>query len=233
MTTAPQDRINAYWTRRAPSYDEYVQRPERFARDQEVWAGIWRDALGAGARDVLDVGTGSGQVAMVLAGLGHRVTGIDLSEGMLEHARRHAAAMTDGPVILADDAVAPDFPPASFDAVTSRYLMWTLRHPDVAVANWARLLRPGGTVAVVDSTWFPHGLDAAPENLNGHYDQGVREVLPLATATSIDATAAVLERAGLRDVTVTPLTAIFELDREFGVAPDHEHQLQYLVTGRA
>ncbi|MDP9793641.1 hypothetical protein J2S43_002153 [Catenuloplanes nepalensis] len=27
MTTAPQDRINAYWTHRAPSYDEYVRRP--------------------------------------------------------------------------------------------------------------------------------------------------------------------------------------------------------------
>lgn len=228
-----QDRINAYWTGRAPGYDEYVQRPERFAADQQAWSAVWAQALPPAPLDVLDVGTGTGQVAMVLAGLGHRVTGIDLSEGMLEQARRHAAAMVDGPDIRHGDAVAPDFPAGSFDAVTSRYLMWTLREPQVAVANWVRLLRPGGTVAVVDSTWFPDGLDNASENFAGHYDSEVRAMLPLAAATSIDQTVEVLTQAGLHEVTVAPLTSIFELDRRFGVAPDHELQLQFLISGRS
>ncbi|WP_326552462.1 class I SAM-dependent methyltransferase [Micromonospora sp. NBC_01813] len=228
-----QDRINTYWTGRAPGYDEYVQRPERFAADQQAWSAVWATALPPAPLDVLDVGTGTGQVAMVLAGLGHRVTGIDLSEGMLEQARRHAAAMVDGPDIRHGDAVAPDLPAGSFDAVTSRYLMWTLREPQVAVANWVRLLRPGGTVAVVDSTWFPDGLDNASENFAGHYDSEVRAMLPLAAATSIDQTVEVLAQAGLHDVAVTPLTSIFELDRRFGVAPDHELQLQFLISGRS
>ncbi|GGM18199.1 MULTISPECIES: class I SAM-dependent methyltransferase [Micromonospora] len=228
-----QHRIDAYWNGRAPSYDEYVQRPDRFADDQRAWSEIWSRALPDPPLDVLDVGTGTGQAAMVLAGLGHRVTGIDLAEGMLERARRHAAAMADGPVIRHGDAVHPDFPAASFDAVTSRYLMWTLREPEVAVANWIRLLRPGGTVAVVDSTWFPDGLPETPGGLADHYDDQVRAMLPLAAAQSIDQTVAVLEKAGLDDVTVTPLTSVYELDRRFGVAPDHEHQLQFLVTGRA
>jgi ubiquinone/menaquinone biosynthesis C-methylase UbiE len=227
-----QDRINAYWTGRAPSYDEYVQRPDRFAADQQAWSAIWSQALPAAPLDVLDVGTGTGQAAMVLAGLGHRVTGIDLSEGMLAQARRHAAAITNGPVIQLGDAVHPDFPAASFDAVTSRYLMWTLREPETAVANWARLLRPGGTIAIVDSTWFPNGLDNATANFAHHYDSQVQAMLPLATATSINQTVAVLEQAGLAAVTVTPLTSIFELDRQFGVAPNHDHQMQYLITGR-
>ncbi|QKW15049.1 MULTISPECIES: class I SAM-dependent methyltransferase [unclassified Micromonospora] len=230
MTT--QERINAYWTGRAPEYDEYQQRPDRLADDQRAWAQIWAQALPAAPLDVLDVGTGTGQVAMVLAGLGHRVTGIDLAEGMLAEARRHAATVTDGPVIRLGDAVAPDFPAASFDAVTSRYLMWTLREPQRAVANWIRLLRPGGTVAVVDSTWFPHGLDNASENFTGHYDSQVQAELPLATATSIDKTVAVLEESGLTDVTAVPLTSIYELDHRYGVAPNHEHQMQYLVSGR-
>ncbi|MEV6815758.1 methyltransferase domain-containing protein [Micromonospora sp. NPDC051296] len=230
MTT--QDRINAYWTGRAPGYDEYQQRPDRLAADQQAWSAIWAKALPPAPLDVLDVGTGTGQVAMVLAGLGHRVTGIDLADGMLDRARQHAAAMANGPVIQHGDAVHPDFPAASFDAVTSRYLMWTLREPEAAVANWARLLRPGGTVAVVDSTWFPNGLDNASENFVGFYDAQVQSALPLATAKSIDHTVAVLERAGLAEVTVTPLTSIFDLDRQFGVAPNHEHQMQFLVTGR-
>ncbi|MFI7024720.1 class I SAM-dependent methyltransferase [Micromonospora sp. NPDC049900] len=230
MTT--QERINAYWTGRAPDYDAYQQRPDRLADDQRAWSEIWSKALPPAPVDVLDVGTGTGQVAMILAGLGHRVTGVDLSEGMLAEARRHAAAVPGGPVIQLGDAVAPDFPAGSFDAVTSRYLMWTLREPQTAVANWIRLLRPGGVVAVVDSTWFPDGLDNASENFTGHYDSQVQAELPLATATSIDKTVAVLEEAGLADVTAVPLTSIYELDRRYGVAPNHEHQMQYLVTGR-
>ncbi|WP_416903898.1 class I SAM-dependent methyltransferase [Micromonospora echinospora] len=227
-----QDRINAYWTGRAPSYDEYQQRPDHLAVDQQAWSEVWKDALPPAPSDVLDVGTGSGQVAMVLAGLGHRVTGIDLAEGMLDRARQHAASMPNGPVIRRGDAVHPDFPSGSFDAVTSRYLMWTLREPEVAVANWVRLLRPGGTIAVVDSTWFPDGLENASENFTEHYDPQVQAVLPLATAQSIDQTVTVLETAGLTQVTVTPLTSIYELDRRFGVAPNHEHQMQFLVTGQ-
>jgi SAM-dependent methyltransferase len=227
-----QERINDYWTGRAPSYDADVQRPERFAADQETWSKIWNDALPAGPLDVLDVGTGSGQVAMVLAGLGHRVTGIDLAEGMLERARAHAATMPEPrPVITRGDAVKPDFTPGSFDAVTSRYLMWTLREPEAAVANWVALLRPGGLVAVVDTTWFPDGIGGA-DAFTRSYDSVVQSELPLATAKSIDETAGVLERAGLSAVTVTPLDAIYELDRRFGVSENHEHQMQYLVTGR-
>lgn len=232
MTTA-QDRINAYWTGQAPSYDEYQQQPERFADDTEAWSRVWAGALPAGPLDVLDVGTGSGRVALILAALGHRVTGIDLAEGMLDIANRHAATVAAAPVFRLGDAVRPDFPDHSFDAVTGRYVMWTLREPETAVANWIRLLRPGGTVAVVDSTWFPGGLDNASEKFVGCYAGEVGAAVPLATATSIDQTAAVLQRAGLTGVTVEPLTTIYQLDQKYGVAPDHELRLQYLLTGRA
>ncbi|MFI5933805.1 class I SAM-dependent methyltransferase [Actinoplanes sp. NPDC051494] len=218
-----QDRINGYWTGRAPAYDDYQQRPERVAADTAAWSRVWSQALPVAPADVLDVGTGSGQVAMVLAGLGHRVTGIDLADGMLDRARAHAATVDNPPDIRRGDAVHPDFPPAGFDAVVSRYLMWTLREPRVALENWIRLLRPGGTIAVVDSTWFPRGVDI--------YDDAVRAALPLAAATSIQQTVTVLEQAGLTEVTLTPLTTILDLDREYGVADNHDVQLQYLVKG--
>ncbi|WP_328475201.1 class I SAM-dependent methyltransferase [Actinoplanes sp. NBC_00393] len=230
-----QDRINAYWTGRAPAYDEYQQRPDRLAADDQAWSEIWQSALSGVPRDVLDVldvGTGSGQVAMTLARLGHRVTGVDLAEGMLERARAHAATIEGGPDFRLGDAVDPGFPDATFDAVVGRYVMWTLREPQTAVANWIRLLRPGGIVAMVDSTWFPDGLDNASENFAGFYDDSVQAVLPLAAAKSIDETVLLMANAGLRDVTATPLTTIYRLDQQYGVAENHEVQMQFLITGR-
>lgn len=227
-TTDPavlQDSINAYWTERAPSYDAYQQRPERRDLDVEVWDRVWSAALPPAPADVLDVGTGSGHVARLLAGLRHRVTGIDLSEGMLEIARQHAARDAYPPRFLLGDAVAPDFADESYDAVVGRYVMWTLRDPEAAVARWLRLLRPGGVVAMADSTWFTDGLgDLYGERPDGH--------LPLADARSIDEVADAMRRGGLVDVTVTPLDEVLELDRAHGVAPGHDVQLQYVLTGR-
>ncbi|RYB92089.1 class I SAM-dependent methyltransferase [Nocardioides oleivorans] len=231
-----QHSINDYWTRRAPAYDAYQQRPERRDLDLEVWRGIWSAALPAAPADVLDVGTGSGHVARLVAGLGHRVTGIDLSPGMLEIAAGDAAsdATSDAtsdvtsdvtpPRFLAGDAVDPDFAEQSFDAVVGRYVMWTLRDPETAVARWVRLLRPGGVVAMADSLWFTDGLgELYGERPEGH--------LPLADARSIEEVADALRRGGLVDVAVTPLEQVRELDRAHGVAPGHEVVLQYLLTG--
>ncbi|SEC92439.1 Methyltransferase domain-containing protein [Nocardioides exalbidus] len=228
-----QDSINDYWTRRAPDYDAYQQRPERRDLDVAVWADIWSAALPEAPADVLDVGTGSGHVARTIAGLGHRVTGIDLSPGMLEIAAEHAASdacavagsgMTP-PRFLTGDAVAPDFAEQSFDAVVGRYVMWTLRDPEAAVASWVRLLRPGGVVAMADSLWFTDGLgELYGERPEGH--------LPLADARSIDEVADAMRRGGLVDVSVTPLEQVRELDREHGVAPGHDLVLQHLLTGR-
>jgi SAM-dependent methyltransferase len=231
-TRRAQDAMNDYWTRRAVPYDEHQQRPERLAADREAWGEVWTAALGEEPLEVLDVGTGSGYVACTLAGLGHRVTGIDLAEGMLERARLHAAGMPNPPRFEPGDAVDPGYPHGSFDALVNRYVMWTLREPDRALARWRELIRPGGTLAVVDSPWFPCGLHVgASEEFARAYGDEVRAALPLAEAGSIEATATAIEAAGFRDVEVRPLTTLLELDKEYGVAPNHEVQVQYLVRG--
>lgn len=231
-----QADLNAYWSGRALEYDAHQRRPERLARDLVTWTQIWRDALPDAPADVLDLGTGSGFVAFVLAGLGHRVTATDLSEGMIEMARSHAGSVgqVGGPDFRIGDAVDPDFAPTSLDAITNRYLMWTLREPERALANWRRLLRPGGVLAVVDGLWFPDGLAAnQTPGFATSYGVQARAHLPLAEAGSIEATGDLLRAAGFRDVTTTPLTSILELDREFGVAPGHDLTVQHLVRGVA
>lgn len=226
-----QTGINSYWTGRAADYDAAQRRPERRDRDLAAWSQVWGSALPPAPADVLDLGTGSGFVAFVHAGLGHRVVATDLAEGMIEVARSHAHG-AGAPDFRLGDAVDPDFAPGSFDAITNRYLMWTLREPLVALANWHRLLRPGGVLAVVDGLWFPEGLEAnTTPGFAASYDEEVRRALPLAEARSIDETAEVIRSAGFRDVTVTPLTTILELDREYGAAPGHEVTVQQLIRG--
>ncbi len=115
--------------------------------------------------------------------------------------------------------------------------MWTLRDPGAALENWRRLLRPGGVLALVDSTWFPDGLEAASatdvaDDFLRLYDDEVREALPLAAARTIEDTRVLVERAGFVDVEVRPLTTILDLDRRYGVAPGHHVQTKYLVRAR-
>lgn len=244
MSTLPevQASLDEYWSGRAPEYDAYQQRFERAALDRKAWSEVFSAALPPAPADVLDVGTGSGYVAFLLASLGHRVTATDHAEGMLEIARSRGEDLRGrgepAPTIATGDAVAPDFPEASLDAITSRYLLWTLREPDSALQAWRRLLRPGGVLVAVDSTWFPDGIDpASADGAHGDdegafaraYHGGVRAALPLAEARSIEAVADRVRAAGFRDVTVTPLEAVHALDLEHGVAPGHEVQMQYLI----
>lgn len=159
-----QQKINHYWNQRAEKYHSFQVSTDRAIVDKQVWENIFRDAIGQSQR-VLDVGTGSGFVAHLLADAGYSVQGIDLSSEMIRIARAHvvpeqrdqhsALDSSGGSASFSlGDALDPPFMPQSFDAVVSRYVMWTLREPTEAMRNWARLLVPGGRLAVVDAPGF-------------------------------------------------------------------------------
>ena len=121
----------------------------------------WRRALVARVPNdggtVLDVATGTGLVAALLLARGHAVTGLDQSAEMLAAARRRF----DGRVPLVE-ASATDipFPDASFDHLTFTYLLRYVDDPGATLAELARVVRPGGTVAsaefcVPEGVWRP------------------------------------------------------------------------------
>ncbi len=103
--------------------------------------------VGPGSR-VLDVATGTGDLAVALAARGADVTGMDFSPGMLELARRKAPALA----FEEGDALALTHPDASFDAATVGFGARNFADLDRGLAEMARVVRPGGRVVVLEIT---------------------------------------------------------------------------------
>lgn len=104
-----------------------------------------------GDERVLDVATGSGHVALELAGRlpRGRVTGVDFSAGMLAQARKKAAARGVKNVEFAEmDMQDLRFADASFDAATCAFGIFFVEDMESALAHIASKVKPGGTVAL-------------------------------------------------------------------------------------
>jgi demethylmenaquinone methyltransferase/2-methoxy-6-polyprenyl-1,4-benzoquinol methylase len=96
---------------------------------------------------VLDVATGTGLVAEQLLARGHRVTGLDQSPDMLAVARQRFGDRVD---IVEASATDIPFPNASFDHLTFTYLLRYVDDPGATLAELARVVRPGGTIASLE-----------------------------------------------------------------------------------
>lgn len=103
---------------------------------------------------VLDVGTGTGVVAVTAARAGAKVTGLDLTPALLDEARENARITLQGDIVWTEgDAENLPYPDASFDVVVSQFGHMFAPRPEVAVAEMRRVLRPGGRIAF--ATWPP------------------------------------------------------------------------------
>jgi SAM-dependent methyltransferase len=106
----------------------------------------------AGQR-VLDVGCGTGVVAVTAARLGANVTGLDLTPALLEKARQNAEIAGVSIDFHEGDIEALPFQDATFDTVLSQFGHIFAPRPSVAVSEMLRVLRPGGRIGF--STWPP------------------------------------------------------------------------------
>lgn len=155
----------AYWTGRAPGYSQ-VNRSELSSGQRAVWRGVLDEQIGLRfpgrapqTLSVLDVGTGPGFFAILLAEQGFRVTAVDYTDSMLRQARRNAGSLADGIDFLRMDAEDLAFPDGQFDLVLSRNVTWNLHDPQRAYREWTRVLRAGGLLLNFDANWYRYLYD--------------------------------------------------------------------------
>ena len=155
----------AYWTGRASGYSE-VNQTELGSGQRQKWRDCLQSEIArhfpAAAADslrILEVGTGPGFFAILLAELGYDVTAIDLTPAMLAEAKKNAGALAERIRFMEMNAESLDFKEALFDVLISRNLTWNLPHPDAAYAEWARVLKPGGLLLNFDANWYAYLFD--------------------------------------------------------------------------
>ncbi len=136
----------------AESYDRYAALLS-FGQDPR-WRRFLVERVEARPDDtVLDVACGTGAISLALARrYGCAVVGIDQSVEMLAEGRRRVvAAGLEARVRLEEGrAETLDFPDATFDALTSGYLLRYVADPAATLAELARVVRPGGRIAALD-----------------------------------------------------------------------------------
>ena len=123
---------------------------------------------------VLDVGTGPGVLLVELAARRPdlRLTGVDLSPDMIAVASRNLAPFGARVRALVGDVTRLPLPDRSFDLIVSSLSLHHWDHPQAAVPELARILRPDGRVCIYDFPFAPFDklTDAARTRsvLNGH-----------------------------------------------------------------
>jgi demethylmenaquinone methyltransferase/2-methoxy-6-polyprenyl-1,4-benzoquinol methylase len=145
------DAVRGMFDRIAPVYD---------AMNHVMTAGLdrrWRklavsEVVWPGDR-VLDACCGTGDLAVEAERRGGRVVGLDFSEPMLERARRKSGAIE----WVQGDALALPFGDAEFDAATVGFGVRNLADLEDGLRELARVLRPGGKLAVLEIT-RPRGI---------------------------------------------------------------------------
>lgn len=148
-----KEKIRAYWSQRSATFDDSFSHSILPGVELEAWMAFYAKLVPGENLEVLELGSGTGEISKVLRTLGHCVTGIDFSEAMLNRAKAKHAAYPQVRYILGD-AENTHQNDDSFDLVTCRHVMFTLLDPGAALADWFRVTKPGGHLVIFDGNFI-------------------------------------------------------------------------------
>lgn len=171
--TFKEELIN-YWSERSPSYGLQHQE-ELLGEQKKLWQEVIVDSFQTkeqSVQTILDIGTGPGFLAILLAELGYQVTAIDMTEDMLAQAQKNAgklAAAIDWRKMNAEHLL---FEAEQFDVIVTRNVTWNLENPALAYQEWHRVLKPGGILLNFDSNWYNYLYD---ESVRKEYEESRKQ----------------------------------------------------------
>ncbi|PYE26876.1 regulatory ArsR family protein [Rhizobium sp. PP-CC-3A-592] len=155
LKQARSDRAQAYFSRNAAEWDAM----RRFhVSEAEVEAALVAAVGPEPVESLLDLGTGTGRILQLFQGLYQTATGVDASRDMLAVARANLdrTGVSTASVRHGDIFNLP-LDGRQFDLVTIHQVLHFLEAPEAAIEEAARLLAPGGRLAIVDLA--PHALE--------------------------------------------------------------------------
>jgi phosphatidylethanolamine/phosphatidyl-N-methylethanolamine N-methyltransferase len=186
-------RVRSAYRRWAPVYDELFDRCFRAGRRRAI-----ETVAGQPGSRILEVGVGTG-LALPLWPRHCRVTGIDISEPMLERAarvcRRDGLDHVDLRVL---DAQATDYPDNHFDRVVAMYVASVVPSPPALLTEMRRICKPGGRIVIVNHFAHPHPVLRGFERILADHAAllGFNAAMPVETVT---------QAPGLRILQVQPV----------------------------
>jgi len=237
MTTGRTDvvkqQVAAHWDRRAAHFDEDFGHSIRTPAERAAWDRILDLVLVRRALETLDAGCGTGFLSFELAARGCRVTGVDFAPAMIAAARRKAAERSVSIRFEEADAEQLPFAPASFDLVISRHLLWTLPHPEAALDEWIRVLRPGGRLVVVDSQLAAAAPPASENASTSPEYAAIGDQLPFLSGRPREDIETLLKTRGLVHVGSDPLHDLVAAQERLMVEEGREpvRRRRYVVWG--
>jgi ubiquinone/menaquinone biosynthesis C-methylase UbiE len=201
----PRDAMQFINEQNAATLERFIERLEFRAKDPTFVA--YREAYMKvvdlpRTAAVLDLGCGTGVVTRAIAardGFDGAVTGIDQSPEFIAAAERLAATdgVGDRVEFVVGDAHALDFPDASFDAAVAHTLISHVRDPLAVLAEAARVVRPGGTVAIFDGDYASLTFDCDDPRLGEEMERAVQSMI-MSSPRVMRELPRLLPKAGLR-----------------------------------
>ena len=146
-----------YWDNEAETFD---REPDHGLLDPGVrtaWQELLEQSLPSSPAKILDVGCGTGSLAVLLVEEGYDVTGIDFSPAMIAQAKAKAQRAGQSISFQVMDAASPSLLPQKFDVILCRHLLWALPEPAQVLHNWSRLLTGNGRFLLIEGYWHTGG----------------------------------------------------------------------------
>lgn len=198
MKNSVEKVIGDFWDNYSSEFDG-----EHDTENIDVWKKYLEEILGADKNKVvLDMGAGTGFLANMTAELGYTSIGVDISRKMLEYAVDHADKKKVSAAYMYGSILDLPFMDNTADYVINARVLWTLVEPDKAIKEWARVIKPGGSIFCFNRMKEDEGITVYKKDF---YDNKEVDDKLVVQGAKMDELKNLMERNGLVNVRIEQL----------------------------